>query len=409
MSRGITINHQKEIAIYAVLILVAMLSLTIMAPAIKEFIIDRFGASNTEASMFFTLEMLAYVIFAVVWGSLSDKCGKRKPFVVFGFGGSAVLYFLMAQASSLPFLLGLRFIQGAITVMAWSLVMTSALDCVQRTSYGKTMGVIGMAMMFGMASGAPIGGLLAEKYDVFFPMYFASSLFLLGTLLSAVLIRDVRIENNPDTMVESIKVLSEERKLAIPYVFSFVDRFTVAFFILAFPLYLFDAFGFGIAERGLYQALLLFPFILLQYPFGKLSDKIGRAFPLIVGSFFYGLEMCLVGFVGKTTLIALMLGCGVFAAMMFPSSIALAGDISPQNKRGTAIGGFNVFGSLGFVAGFSAAGILSDLYGYCTSFIMGGVSEMLVALLAIPFLVKLGFGSKTKKNRHPFWRMDDGE
>lgn len=389
MSRGISIDHHKEIAIYAVLTFVAMLSLTLMAPVIPEFIIDRFDASNTEASMFFTLEMLAYVIFAVVWGSLSDKCGKRKPFIVFGFGGSAVMYFLMAQANSLSLLLGLRFIQGAITVMAWSLVMTSALDCVQRTSYGKTMGVIGMAMMFGMASGAPIGGLLAEKYDVFFPMYFASFLFLMGTPLSATLIRDVRIENNPDTMRESIKVLSEEKKLAIPYVFSFVDRFTVAFFIFAFPLYLFDAFGFGIAERGLYQALLLFPFVLLQYPFGKLSDKIGRAFPLIVGSFFYGLEMCLVGFVSKTALIALMLGCGVFAAMMFPSSIALAGDISPQNKRGTAIGGFNVFGSLGFVAGFSAAGILSDMYGYCTSFIMGGVSEILVALLAIPFLLKL--------------------
>jgi len=399
MSRGIRINHQKEIAIYAVLIFVAMLSLTIMAPAIKEFIIDRFGASNTEASMFFTLEMLTYVIFAVVWGSLSDKCGKRKPFIVFGFGGSAVLYFLMAQANSLTLLLALRFIQGAITVMAWSLVMTSALDIVQKGSYGRAMGAIGMAMMFGMASGAPVGGLLAEKYDVFFPMYFASFLFLIGSFISATLIHDVRIENNPDTILESVKVLVEKRELAIPFVFSFVDRFTVAFFILAFPLYLFDAFGFGIAERGMYQALLLFPFILLQYPFGKLSDKIGRSFSLIVGSFFYGLEMCLVGFVGKTMLIALMLTCGVFAAMMFPASIALVGDISPQNKRGTAIGGFNVFGSLGFVAGFSASGILSDIYGYCTSFILGGFSEILVALIAIPFLVRLrsmdGCGKQT--------------
>jgi len=165
MSRRISIDHHREIAIYAVLTFVAMLSLTLMAPVIPEFIINRFNASNTEASMFFTLEMLAYVIFAVVWGSLSDKRGKRKTFIVFGFGGSAVLYFLMAQASSLHFLLGRRFIQGAITVMAWSLVMTSALDCVQRTSNGKTMGAIGI----------------------------------------------------PDTMVESIKVLSEERKLPIPY------------------------------------------------------------------------------------------------------------------------------------------------------------------------------------------------
>ncbi|MEA2051305.1 MAG: MFS transporter, partial [Euryarchaeota archaeon] len=191
-------SHIKEVAIYAVLMFVAMLSLTLMAPVIQEFIIDRFNASNTEASMFFSLEMLAYVIFAMIWGSLSDKCGKRKFFIVFGFAGSSVLYFLMVHANTLPLLLILRFIQGAITVMAWSLVMTSALDSVPKTSYGKTMGAIGMAMMLGMAFGAPLGGFLAERYNVFFPMYLTSFLFLMGTLISATQIHNVRIENKPD-------------------------------------------------------------------------------------------------------------------------------------------------------------------------------------------------------------------
>ena len=95
----------------------------------------------------------------------------------------------------MPILLILRFIQGAITVMAWSLVMTSALDSVPKTSYGKTMGVIGMAMMLGMAFGAPLGGFLAERYNVFVPMYLTSFLFLMGTLISATQIHDVRIED----------------------------------------------------------------------------------------------------------------------------------------------------------------------------------------------------------------------
>ena len=41
-----SINFNKEVAIYAVLTFVAMLSLTLMAPVIKEFIIDRFDASK---------------------------------------------------------------------------------------------------------------------------------------------------------------------------------------------------------------------------------------------------------------------------------------------------------------------------------------------------------------------------
>ncbi len=92
MSRGISTDHHKEIAIviYAVLTFVAMLSLTLMAPVIKEFIIDRFGASNTGASLFFTLEMLAYVIFAVVWGSLSDSAVEGNHSL---FSGSVALRF----------------------------------------------------------------------------------------------------------------------------------------------------------------------------------------------------------------------------------------------------------------------------------------------------------------------------
>jgi len=50
-------SHNKEVTIYAVLMFVAMRSLTLMAPVIQEFSIDRFKASNTEASMFFMLTL----------------------------------------------------------------------------------------------------------------------------------------------------------------------------------------------------------------------------------------------------------------------------------------------------------------------------------------------------------------
>ena len=36
---------------------------------------------------------------------------------------------------------------------------------------------------------------------------------------------------------------------------------------------------------------------------------------------------------------------------------------------------------------------------YCTSFILGGFSEILVALVAIPFLLNLGLGSRTIKSK----------
>ncbi|UCF07656.1 MAG: MFS transporter, partial [Thermoplasmata archaeon] len=114
----------REVLVYAVLIFISMFSLTLIAPAIKEFVIDEFGATEATGSYFVTLEMTAYIIFAMIWGALSDRKGTRKVFIFTGFAGSAVMYYLMTLATSFAMLLAFRFIQGAITVMAWSLVMT---------------------------------------------------------------------------------------------------------------------------------------------------------------------------------------------------------------------------------------------------------------------------------------------
>jgi MFS family permease len=144
----------------------------------------------------------------------------------------------------------------------------------------------------------------------------------------------------------------------------------------------------------MYQAAFLFPFALLQYPFGRLSDKIGRWQPLVFGSLFYGMVMATIGFTpnlggsGKMVLVIIMIGAGVLGAMMFPPSIALSGDWAPKDKRGAAIGGFNVFGSLGFAVGPILGGYIAFYYGYEMAFIVGGLTEMAVALITLPFLLK---------------------
>jgi MFS family permease len=396
----------REIAVYAILLFFATLSLTLIAPAIKEFVIDQFNTTEAIASLFVTVEMLAYIIFAVIWGALSDKKGKRKIFIVVGFGGSAVMYFLMTLANSLPLLLGLRFLQGAITVMAWSLVMTCALDIAPRDSYGKVMGIIGMTMGLGIGLGAPIGGRFADVFGVMAPMYLATVLFVIATLVSITMIKEHPIKSKPESMLKAIKVLVEEKKLIIPYAYSFVDRFTVGFFVLVFPLFMANAYGASPGVRGMYLAIFLFPFALLQYPFGKLSDRIGRTIPLAVGSFFYGIALASIGLTtmlgsdGEMVIIIIMLVCGILAAMMYPPSIALTGDIAPKDKRGTSLGGFNVFGSLGFAVGPLVGGLIAMNYGYAVAFLVGGLSEIIVVLLTLPFLLKIGHSFKPRLRKN---------
>ncbi len=384
----------REVFVYTILIFISMFSLTLIAPALKEFVIDEFNASETQGSLFVSLEMIAYIIFAMIWGALSDRKGKRKIFIFIGFAGSAVMYFLMTQATSYGMLLALRFIQGAITVMAWSLVMTSVLDIAPKKSYGKVMGIIGTGMGLGMGMGAPIGGRIADSFGVFAPLYLAGVLFIVAAVLTILFIRETPIVNRPETFFKAFKVLGERKKLAIPYAYGFVDRLTVGFFVYVFTLFMAQKFDASPGQIGMYLAVFLFPFALLQYPFGKLSDIIGRWQPLVFGSLFYGIVMATIGFTanlgesGKTVLIFIMLGCGVLGAMMFPPSIALSGDWAPKDKRGAAIGGFNVFGSLGFAVGPILGSFIAENHSYELAFVVGGVTEMAVALITLPFLLK---------------------
>jgi MFS family permease len=382
-------RFRLEIAILAALVFLAMFNLTLIAPILPVFVIDRFDVTEVEGSWFITIEMLAYIIFAPIWGSISDKFGSRRIFIIIGLVGSALMYFLMTTAQSLMVLLGLRFIQGAVTVMAWSLVMTSALDLAPKKGIGKVMGMIGAAMMFGMALGAPVGGRVHDSFGIFAPLYMASIIFTGATIIALLFLREHAIHHKPDSIMDALKVLTSEKKLAIPFIYGFVDRFTVGFFVFVFPAFMASTYDSSPGEIGMLMAALLIPFAALQYPFGKLSDKIGRGKPLVIGSLLYGLLMCFIGVSSKSMVIPLMACCGILAAMMFPPSIALIGDIAPPEKRGTATGGFNLFGSLGFAIGPLVGGYVAFHYGYMSSFIVGGLSEVIVAVITVPFILRL--------------------
>jgi len=47
--------------------------------------------------------------------------------------------------------------------MAFALLMTSVLDIVKKTHYGRGMGILGMGMALGNGLGAPAGGRIGQR------------------------------------------------------------------------------------------------------------------------------------------------------------------------------------------------------------------------------------------------------
>jgi fucose permease len=137
------------------------------------------------------------------------------------------------------------------------------------------------------------------------------------------------------------------------------------------------------AVRGRYLALFLLPFALLQYWTGRLCERIGPELPLFGGSFLYGVVLCVVGYADLQRLWYVMVALGVLASVMFPPAIALTGALSDARTRGSAMGGFNLFGSLGFAIGPVVGAWAHQARGFGFAFLLAGALEIAVVLLAL--------------------------
>ena len=382
-------TERRERAALAAVVFATLFAQVLLYPGIPD-LVDALGASTSiDASTWFLgAEFAAFVAFAGVWGAVSDRTGRRVPYIIAGAVGGAVCYAALAAtagALSLPALVALRVLQGALTVGAFSLAITMLADL--SSERGKNMGAAGLAIGLGTALGAPVGGQLTDVNPVLPLWAGALSLGLVGVL--ALFVTD-RAPDRAASALDALRTLRRRPELAVPYTFGFVDRFTAGFFALVGTYYFRDAFGLDGAATGLTLALFFAPFALLQYPFGRLSDRIGRTLPIAGGSALYGVVVAAVGLV-PTLLYARvgMVAVGVLGALMAPATMALVADLTGETERGVGMAGFNAAGSLGFLVGIVGGSYVADEYGYQEAFLAAGGAELVLAAVALPALLKL--------------------
>lgn len=384
-----TERRRLALAVWTVLV-----SQVLLYPGLSD-LVEAFGVQSTTGTrtLFLVAEYAAFVTFAGVWGAVSDSLGRRRPLIVAGALGGALGYLALAAVPSLglPFaaVLVVRLVGGAATIGAFSLSMTALADL--SSDNGQNMGAAGIAIGFGAALGSVAGGFLTD-IDPLYPLYGAAVLLTAAAILAATV---------PDRTPDGVRVrlgaalgrLRARPQLAVPYAFGFIDRMTAGFFALVGVAYFRETFGLDASLAGMALFAFFFPFALLQYPFGMLSDRVGRFVPVVAGSVCFGLAIVAVGLAPSLAVaVALMVLVGVFGALVSPATMALVTDVASPEERGAALGGFNVFGSLGFLAGFVVGGVASSTAGYLAAFVVVGLSEVAIALVAGRAVKRLSSG-----------------
>jgi MFS family permease len=249
------------------------------------------------------------------------------------------------------------------------------------------MGLMGASLILGVALGAPVGGYITRWLGARAPLAAAAALFALLTVL-ALFLRESRQTRDGARLSEIADALQAQPRLLLPYGVHFVDRLAVGLFVVIFPLYLDSLGATDPAVRGRFLSGFLVPFAFLQFFTGRWVERIGPARPLIYGSLFYGLLLSTVGMAPLPLLGPVMIGLGVLAALMFPPAIVLTAELSEERMRGSAVGGFNLAGSLGFAIGPILGAWAYAREGFAYAFALCGAFEVALAILAWIWLRK---------------------
>jgi MFS family permease len=358
-----------------------------------EFILDRFTeVTDFEYALFDGVLYLSYLTIGLLLGVVSDRWGRRRLFVIVGATGSILFYWLLTTAQAYPILLGFRFLQGSFTVMVWQSLMVLALDFSVHGERGRNMGVFGIFLALAMGVGPAVGGLVAS-YGVFMP-YFVAILLNVTVLFTAIIgLKEPQTISHQPSFRASLSIVKREPKLIVPGLFNFTDRLHIGFILTALPLFLSTTLALSESLRGLSLAVFAFPFILLQYPMGRLSDRYGRYRQLFIGSVGYGIILSLFGIFGAfgfVSLLVVLAVLGVFNGITAPPSMALVGDVTKQNDTAMGMGFFNFMGNLGITIGPLLFGYLIVTASFFTAFLIVGSLE-LITLAFNAILVKFVF------------------
>lgn len=129
-------------------------------------------------------------------------------------------------------------------------------------------------------------------------IYLLSALFMaLVCVIFALFLRDFKDPKYEKVSIfKTILFFFQKKNILKIYLVSLILRFFYAWMIIYTPIYLREYLGFDWSQIGIIFSIMLLPFILLEFPLGKLSDRIGEKKMLTIGFLIISLSTLMIPF-----------------------------------------------------------------------------------------------------------------
>jgi len=324
-------------------------------------------------------------LLKVFSGYISDRVGKRKPIVFSGYLASAVFKLLLSVST-----VWYHIMIFATFERVGKGIRTAPRDAIISESMPERKGKgFGIHRALDTA-GAVLGACMALILTSLMGFAYTRSILIAAilsfiSLIPFLWVREVRRVSSRSGFFRGLKEIPPYLKkfLLVAGIFAFANISYMFFMRRAQVVYENDN------SVLLLYILFNISYAIFAYPFGVLSDRVGRKNVLVSGYILFAIVF--IGFTilsSEYGLVLLFLLYGLVYAIVDANQRAFVSDLSTENIRATSLGLFHTtVGIIALPAGM-IAGYLWTEFGYHFTFLYGFAMSLIAAFLLILFFRK---------------------
>ena len=399
-------KNKSTLVVIFLTVFIDLLGFGLIIPLLPTFSIEVLHLNEFYIGLLVGIFSLMQFLFTPVWGSLSDRYG-RKPIIVMSLIGSVVSNLLLAFVFSEIILSAVLFITArafagifAANISAAQAVISDITSPEDRT---KGIGLISAAFGLGFVFGPAIGGVLSQNFGYSFPVYISAALSLVAVLLAVFVLKEtlpkeIQLRNrnkksstNPLNIKLFIKTLKDQS----------IGKYIIIFFVAVFSfsnifgtIQLFaerkDGLNLNQAEIGYVFSFMGLVGAVVQIFLIKIfKQKFGEVNSLVLGCFLAIFGLGMIGFSESVPFLLITLGILALGnGMNSTIAISLLSQNVNQEEQGTVLGINQSLGSLARFLGPVWGGFVYQFLGYKYPFITGGVFMLLITVYSYNVLKK---------------------
>jgi MFS transporter, DHA1 family, multidrug resistance protein len=357
-----------------------------------------FGVPASAIGLAVAIYGLARFVAAIPAGKLSDQLGRRHMLAIGGLI-SAVGSFWCAEAFGFVDFIVARFVAGVGGGIVLTVGQIVLADISAPDRRGRNIATYQAAFLFGFGVGPYPGGLLAEHYGLAAPFLATAVASLVVTAIAWVVIAETRpaiqqaahadrLQNTKPAQpfVRQMLTLLAGRGLLLVSLIGLMNAVirTGGLFALI-PLLVTATLGLSVAQIGFAMMLGSICGLVVAYPAGWLTDRIGRKPVIVPSTVLTGLSMIVFCYAPSYAwFIAASILWNIGASIASSAPAAYVVDQAPPGQNAAAMSAYRMTADAGYIIGPLGLGFLADLTSPATALI--AASSVLV-LMGIAFAV----------------------